>query len=226
MPRAFLHSIGIALLASSIAPASILTYSDRATWTGAVTDVVTRDFSGYTTPGTTASFNTSSGLTIAGVQFVGMWNAGANSLEVVEANGSQWWYEWGSGAVLKGDSTSTDRRIVITMPIGSYTFGVDLMTGGINASELQIRINGAETYNVTTQARPGRQFFGAVSTDVISTIEVLYPTAGIYPMLDNFSTANAGAPVSETPEAATLLLAAAGLIYIARRSRNTAPALG
>ena len=215
--------LAAATLLSGFAQAATVTYDDRAAWTSNVTDVVNRTFDGYTSPGGYADFSNSGGLTVAGVNFVGKYGTSSYFLHVVEANGSQPWYEWNSGAVLRGDSSAIDRTLIVTLPLSTFAFGMDLATGGINASDLTIRINGTTNYTVTTLNRPNLKFFGLTSTEQITLVEILFPTTNIYPMLDNFATANVGGgggTPEETPEVASLLLCATGLVWIARTGRK------
>ncbi|HUS06131.1 MAG TPA: hypothetical protein VMZ52_07545 [Bryobacteraceae bacterium] len=210
--------VGLTFIAGTCFGTTV-TFVDRATWLGASTSVTTIDFSGPAA-GTAVDYSTSSGLTVSGVQFLGIFSATGYSLSNVFANASQPWYDWGSGAILRGDdySATYTRSIRAYLPSGGATsLGVDLMTGNTNGGTYTVRVNGTTDYLVPTFARPTRAFFGISSDTPITRIDFINPV-NTYSVIDNFSFGSAAAPAAaETPEVATMLLCATGLLLISRK---------
>src|SRR5215471_4171288 len=101
--------------------ASTITYTDPAAWLAASTGVTTITFEGLAPSGGFTDYSTSSGLTQSGVQFVGM-NGLGYSLQVVDANFVSPYFNFNSGAMLRGpqyNSTNPPLSYVhVVLPTG------------------------------------------------------------------------------------------------------------
>lgn len=179
------------------------------------------------------SYSSSSGYQVDGLTFVGITTGSPTYFLYVIDTGVYSGHDYGSGDVLKGPNNATDRpdpRIQVTLPTGTTSFGVDLLTynsvtENAGPQTFGIRVDGADPLSQGTLAQPNRQFFGFTSTDSIGQVEFVLVGTGnnIYPMLDNFRYGTA-AIISETPEPGTYLLVGSGLLLagFCRRRRNSA----
>ncbi|MCP5115311.1 MAG: hypothetical protein GY953_31165 [bacterium] len=211
--------------------ATLIEYSDRASWEAATPGFANIDFD---ITSTYQSFNTAAGVTLdengiapIGVQFVGLATPGSYELTVVDPAFSSA-HDHGSGDVLKGPrflSAEPTRSIEMILPLGINSFGFDLMT--YDSLEQQpagpqtftVSVDGTEVTQVVTLLQPGRAFFGVVSDTEVGQIELVLDT-GIsgrtFPMIDNFSSGS----VTATPEAHTYLLVGSGLLLVALLRRR------
>jgi hypothetical protein len=217
--------LGCTLIAGTVS-ATTLTYSSLPAWQTDVTSMTNIDFTGAPAGGL-INYSATTPLTIAGVKFTGM-NPAAYALYLVNANASQSWYDWGSGGLLRNDlyTAGAPTSIRATLPgAGFNAVGFDLMTGNTNGSAYTIRVNGTTDYVVPTFARPTRAFFGITSDALITSVELRNPV-DTYAMVDNF-TFGTWAPAAppppasaDTPEAATMMLCASGLVLISRKWKS------
>lgn len=222
-------SLGLVLLAA-LAPASAgtITYSDRTTWSSAVTGLTNFD-GGSQTVGTATNFNTTSGLALADLQIIGF-NITTSStlydLTRVNASASQPWYQWNSGTVLRsGDKTDTNTvylRVQFTNPVSA--FGFDFGGSGGVSSSVTIAPDGLTSSTLSTNLQPNFTFFGVTSdSQTFSYVNIYINDTNRYLVLDNIaygsvSTAVVEPPPAETPEPGTLaqLALGAGLLFFAR----------
>jgi hypothetical protein len=201
--------------------ATPVTFADRSLWLSSVANPVTATFDGPP-PGQSRTYNSAAGLVIGDLRFVGYFSPTAYYLEVANPSATQPWYDWGSGAILRTDYyfPTYERRIKVDLlAAGTTAFGTDLMMGGVPGSPMTVRVNGIDTYEVETFARPGRSFFGLISETPITTVEFIHTIADSYPMIDNFSygTASIADPASAVPEPGTATLALTGIIFVIQR---------
>ena len=220
-----LVAVCVLLLAAPLS-ATIVEYADRVTWELTTPGLSTINFDDgdYDNSDTYQSYNTASGLTINGIQFIGQYSIDTYFLYVVHENISG--HDFDSGAILKGPAYQTAnayRYIQVNLPTGITSFGVDLMSVGTNQEGMSILINpGAYSTAITTGIQPGSTFFGVTSDDDITQIQFKL-TSGTsdvsLPALDDFSF-GAAADLSAVPEPGTYLMVGAGLLLIFRIGRK------
>jgi hypothetical protein len=206
--------------------ASIITYTNRATFLAATASTTTIDFSGIALATGAVGYNTSAGTTISGVQFVGTTDTSFQTA-VIDRFFCCPTYNRGQPASLAGplaNSNGPNPRTVITLPGGITAVGMDLFTvifgdsGGSQTDTVVFSVGGNQ-YSILTAVAPNRVFFGFTSDAPISTFTVK-PTR-----LDDavdlaFFTSGTGA-VSGVPEPGTAALMALGCLDIALRGRSS-----
>lgn len=245
----FVGSLAILIASPLPLSASAITYTDRTLWELSTPGFVNIDFEGITS--TFQSFNTSDGLTVNGVQFIGLALTPSSPYQLWVVNPAGTGAEdFGSGSYLKGPMFSSgvpDRQIRVNLPPNIDSFGVDLMTTGSTPQSFAIYVWSGQSpvggWSVSTV--PGnRTFFGLNAGAPITMIEFMLDTGvtyQTYPLLDNFAFGVA-APLSagtggssgeqtdpmgaEVSEGTTLLLVAAGLLVVQRLRRQPAVPLG
>ncbi len=212
-------------------PANATIFTDRPTWMASVTGLTAYDF-GLPGAGSSTSYNTSSGLLQSGLglRLVGFDpTIGGYTLAVVQANGSNPWYNWSSGAVGSSGSFTTGFSapyIRITFTNGPVTaFGIDLGENGTTPGTGAITVTpeGQTATPITTLVRPNFVFYGITSTTAFNYIDISPQTVNGYAIIDNIAYGTAGTPPDPTPEVGTLLSVASGLALLAftrRRSVN------
>jgi hypothetical protein len=209
-------------LIAGTASATTVTYTALPAWQSVVTSTTIIDFNA-TPAGASINYVPANPLTLLGVQFAGM-NPASYVLSLVNSNASLTWYDWGSGGLLRDDlyNAGAATSIRATLPGAGFTaVGFDLMTGNNNGANVTIRVNGTTDYLVPTFARPTRAFFGITSDALITSVELRNPV-DTFAMVDNFTFgtwAPAAPPpaAADTPEGATMLLCASGLVLISRK---------
>ena len=218
--------LALSLLLAAPMAASTVVY-DRAVWEAANPLFTNIDFES-SAPG---AYN--SGLTVGAVQLRGL-TGDTDTLWVADPVEYPD-YNFGSGRVVQGPyyfPTGFTREIQITLPGGVTTFGLDLMAMNSGPETYTVALSTGEQWTgIPTLASPGRAFFGVVSDVPISMAHVIISSglaAETYPVIDNVSYGVAGGTggpgPEETPEAATMLLVGAGLIFICRiRRRSEVP---
>ena len=216
--------IALGSLAAFASHASIVTYSDRTLWLGQVTGVTTAVFEDAPAGGA-INYQTSAGLTTAAMQFIGYtMTPPTYGMTMVKASGSQPWYNWGSGGLLRSESKDAAflPYIHINMPVGGVTaWGVELMTGGPTPQlSVTVQIPGETPIAVQTAANPSRVFFGFVSTTPVLSVDVIGPNVQwTYFMMDNVSHATA-VTATATPEPETWALAGIGVAFMLLGTRH------
>lgn len=190
------------------AGATALLYTDRAGWEAATMGLFTIDFEGLATPASPGYYNTPAGLTLSGVNFIGLTPPDSYYLFVEDPGGSPN-YNWASGDLLMGPGWGNEGHIEANLPAGVTSVAADLMTHTPFAATVVVSLSTGETFTIPTQSNPNRTFVGFTSSVPISYIRFT-PQAG-FPMIDNFSYGTSG-QITETPEIETLILATTGLL--------------
>ncbi len=229
-----LVAVSTALYVAGPAGATVInTYSDPTAWQGAMLSYNTINFSGFAmNPGNVVNYNTSAGLTVNGVQFVGQSGPSSYALSVINPQ-TGWGSNFGSGSVLRGPAYSTDgfnQALIVNLPAGVTAFGLDLMSQDPSALSFKIVLSTGEFFvSVGTSPWPNRAFFGLTSTVPISQIQFIMesgndPTVNpllpfSFPLMDNFSTGVAYVPPPPpppvtAPEATTMLYVATGVFLV------------
>lgn len=237
-----------ALLAASPVYGAVLgTYEDRPTWNGVTTGVVTDDFSSIGTPaGGWNTFNTSGGLTRGSINYVGVDGGSYTLLAINPTSGEN---NFGSGVLLRGADYNSfaTQYMQLTLP-DLYSVGFDLGSAFPNSVGIRIELSTGEFYIRQTQNAPTLSFWGVQTDTPISWIRLSLVSGngnnpsiatGTITLIDNVSYGTVytpppppppgggggGEPTGETPEAATMLCVAFGLVYLALK-RKQALSLG
>jgi hypothetical protein len=227
-------SIAILALAAAATPlySTTLEYSSRAAWTAAVSAITTTTFDtasgGYTPPPPDGILNiTLGGITLDGIKYQVYNGTAENAFNAINGGPAQTYYNWGSGAILQaGLYSGALAHLHMTLPGAVTAWGVDLMINGASGGTFTVQVNGgaclAATCSAPTFLHPTRAFYGMTSDTAFSIVDLYYP-ANTYGEIDNFSIATFSAgpaapeqPTGETPELATILLCATGLIGMAK----------
>lgn len=213
----------LTLAAAANLSAGTLEFSNRANWAAQVN--ILSNFSGtVTTPGGFVNYNDLTGLVLTDLQMT----ITSINLQQVNASGSQTYYDWGSGAILRsGSKTDSDTgKILVTFSSPVNAFGFNFGGSGTDASHITITPNGYTSVDVNTLARPTWNFFGIVSdTQTFSSVEISITDPNRYVMLDDIARADyspgppAEPPPSEIAEPGTLLqlLMGSGLLVLGRQ---------
>ena len=215
------------------------TYTDRASWEALTTSRTDINFSSLNlTPGGYQGYNTSSGLTLGGVQFIG-WNGSSYFLYALNPpSGAD--EDYNSGTILKGPEWYPNCYLLSVMPANITSVGFDLATVFPGARNIRIQIDGNDLGVVVTLNRPNLTFYGVQTDTPIGQIRFLVDSGTQYQtmvLLDNFAYGIAagggggggGGGPAETVEATTLLYAATGLALVIigrrrhRRSETQSP---
>jgi len=224
----------VALMAAGTAHATVLNvYTDPALWQAATTSYSLIDFEGIlNTTGTVQAYSTSSGLTLGGVQFVGVRQVGNYELLLINP-ATGWGSNFNSGSLLRGPANFADpfeQSLLINLPAGVTAFGLDLMSQDPSALSFKIVLSTGEQYtNVATQSNPTRTFFGLTADTAISQISLILEgnVVDSYALIDNFRygatyIAPPPPPPEETAELTTLMYVATGflILFVSRRMRR------
>jgi hypothetical protein len=220
--RSFVWIVPIVSVFTAVpACATTILYTNRLAWEAASTGLATIDFEGPATPGNPISDSTAAGLTISGIQFIGV-TPPDNYYLFVQDYGAT----WGSGDLLEGPNSiwipAAGAYIEARLPAGVTAVGADLMSRLPVADTFVVSLSTGESFTVATSANPNRAFVGFTSDVPITSIR-FHPGAS-YALLDNFSYGSA-VQAAEVPEADTMILGCTGLfgLLIARRLRRWAP---
>jgi hypothetical protein len=182
----------------AIAAAQPTLYTNKATWTGVAGPVNVITFEGLAPAAGYAPYDTSSGLPLSGVRFIGVSPASVqkNYLRVVDAQYLTG-FDFGSGAFLHGPPEvvgpagegGAGSGITAALPGGITALGMDVMSfvqyGSVIAVTVTTSNSAQQTFNVTAPAYPQRGFVGFVSALPILAVRVVGKTG--FPSLDNFS---------------------------------------
>jgi hypothetical protein len=187
------------LLVAGSAHAALIEFTDRAAFDAATTAQLVE---GYTAPA--GSYTEISNSTYNGIGY-------SIDTFMVDPGYSPGLYQWNTGAVLLIDSPGT----LTFAPVNA--FGADFGTILAQARSITVTINGVASL-ITTSLRPELRFFGWVSTDPITSIQL--STTSDYMILDNVTRAAlAPTPVPEPESLALLGLGMLGLALSRRRRR-------
>jgi len=214
-----------AALLLSVAPAFatvVNTYTDQASWLAASSGVQNVDFEGLAP--TNGQSGVYWGLTLDNVAFSGVQGAGGFGMVVVDTNYSKY-FNFGTNDALELPQmfTSPTPSFHIVLPDAVTSFSFNLMSASPSAIGFNVVADGSTftvpTYSYTTHT-PG--FLGATFDTPVTAIDVtplgVNPSDYSYAMLDNFSFGAAnvsqGDPVSDAPEAGTLMMIGSGLVGI------------
>jgi len=207
--------IALTLLAAP-AGATSTVYPSRSDWTAVVTNVITVPFTAQAGSSAYTEFNTSAGLTVDGVNFIGFTGEqGVYNLKVYNPAYNSL-LERGSGPSLGGGWSPG--YLLATLPAGGvYALAVDFATETKDRSVL-ITLSSGETYTLTSPANSTMKFWGITSDVAIADIK--FSAINTLTMIDNFSYGSI--PGEEAPEPMGLVLGATGLaaIWLARRMRR------
>jgi hypothetical protein len=227
------------MLAVFPAQASVLgTYTDRATWESVTSGRFDIDFESLglaqgAYSGT--AYTNASGLTIGGVNFVGVDGGGGYVLYAVNPSTGDV-QDFGSATVLKGPYYRPGAYYQATMPAGVTSLGLDLMSIFPAGATFQILLDGIDLgVIISTQSRPDRTFFGVQTDLAFSQVRIVLSSGTVFttqPLIDNFaygtvlSSGGGGGGGDETVEIATLLYVGTGVVLLAwgKRRRQSAPA--
>ncbi|MGH9613254.1 MAG: PEP-CTERM sorting domain-containing protein [Bryobacteraceae bacterium] len=222
--------VGLAV-ATPLASGSTITYTDESAWNSASMNLTTVGFEGLAPANSLNFYSTSAGLSIDGVQFVGV-DGGGYQLTVDDSGFVSPYFNWGTGATLVGPayaSANVAPYIQVTLPAGVTSLGVNLMTVSPNATSFSVTLSDGTTQSVSTFARPTQAFFGATSdapiTSATFTLVGTIPSNTTQGLLDNFmfgAVNTGGGQQGQVPETDTLLLIGTGLAGLAWMKKRAA----
>jgi len=220
MKRSILTIGLLSLAAIGQMQAITLTYDDRAEWLAQVSNLSNFD-GGTQTAGGFTNFNTSAGLITTDLQIVGfnVTTGTGYDLTRVNANGSQTWYQWGSGTILRSADKTASNTVYarITFPEAVSAFGFDFGAGGSSGvpGSVTIAPDGMTSITLNSLQQPAFAFFGVASdTQTFTFADIYINDTGRYLVLDNIAQGEyqttPETPMSETAEPATLVQLAMG----------------
>jgi hypothetical protein len=202
------------------------------------TGVVNENFDslGYT-PGQYVYHNTSAGLSLGAVTYVGVDGAAAGGYQLLAMNpGAGWGSNFNSGTLLQGPDHHANSYLMITLPGGVTSFGLDLASVEPYASNFRIELDSIDLgVIISTLTHPNLQFFG-VRTDVaFSTVKVILTSGSVTVTNGIFDNVSYGAALvggggggggedppipGETPEITSLIYLATGLGLVGWTARR------
>jgi hypothetical protein len=185
----------LSLLAANSAQAATVQFTDLTSFQANTTGITTIDFEGLAPAGSFTNYG-SGGLTTSGVSFTDS----GNYLFAVDPAYSPGLYDWGSGAVLLGNTGGT---ITATLPSGVNAVGSDIMSILGYASPFIITLSTGESFNINSLNYPDRQFVGFTSDVDITSIS--FQATGGYTELDNFRFGTAAVATASVPEPFTVI---------------------
>lgn len=212
---------------------TVITYTDLASWQNATTGDSTINFNGITAVGTQVDFsnnNTSMGLVIGGVDFEAMTSANTFDEHVLNPTAGQQYYDYGTGSILYWNpyTSGTYPYLAVTLPQAVTAVGLDIMTGGpgnifyAGLGNLTFAYSSAPTTGWSTP-----NFFGLTSDTPFTTFYLQMP-GGNTPIIGPLSYGSeqtqgggggGGGDPTDTPEVATFLMIATGLIALGKGRR-------
>jgi hypothetical protein len=208
--------IALTLLAAP-AGASPTVHPTKTDWTAAVTNIITVPFTAQAGSTAYTAYNTSDGLTVGEVNFVGFTGTPETYNLKVYNPAVEPSLERGSGPSLGGGWSPG--YLLANLPAGGvYALAVDIATE-LKGRNVLITLSSGETYSITSPTGSGMLFWGITSDVAITYIK--FSATDTLTMIDNFSYASI--PGEETPEPIGLVLGATGLaaIWLARRMRRS-----
>jgi hypothetical protein len=219
------YSFCVLLAVSVPAFCTAIVYNDKASWQTATSGISTVDFEGIAAPGdgNFTPYDTPSGVTINGVNFIG-YNPCVNcdALAVISPTlGGFYDFGFGSELLWSYFSSGSVPYLQVTLPQPVTSVGLNLMTHG-GSSSYNVALNNLNfTYSsASTNGWPNNAFFGITSDTSFTTIAFQLPSSATFviPVIDNFSYGTAGTAQqtpADTPEICTFLMIASGLIGLA-----------
>jgi hypothetical protein len=235
MKLKFRFSILSVLTGVALAPAystTITTYSSPTTWEAATSaGYQTVTFTGLAPSGGDTAYNSASGVTSLGVEFIGYNSAGVSQIEVVDSSAFSYYNDGSGDALILSASPSSNVAplpyISIVLPANVTAFSMDLWTASSPAMSYSITIAG-NTYTVPTVAGSTETFWGITSDTPLTSLQLDLPNAthssGSQALLDNFSFG--ASDLSAAPEAGTYLLIGSGLIGLVILRKRLKPGKG
>jgi hypothetical protein len=206
---------------------TITTYNSSTTWQAATSaGYQTLTFAGYTTSNAATDYYSSTGVTDAGVEFIGYSSSGSSDIQVIDTSGEFTWYNWGTGQALiqslnRPNSSSPLPYIDIVLPANVTSLGMDLYTANNQAMSYTITVAGNQ-YTVPTFAQPTLAFWGITSSTPITSLQLTLAgttyNESSEALLADF--VFGASDMSAAPEAGTYLLIGSGLIgFVVLRKR-------
>jgi hypothetical protein len=210
--------IALTLLAAPAGASPVVDlYPTRTDWTAAVTNIITVPFTLQAGSSAYTPYNTSGGLTVGDVNFVGFTGDNGVYNLTVSNPAMDASLDRGSGPSLAGGWSPNN--LLATLPAGGvFALAVDI-SSNLQGHDVAITLSSGETYTITTPTNSTMQFWGITSDVAITNIK--FSATGTFTMIDNFSYASIPGG-EETPEPIGLVLGATGLaaIWLARRMRR------
>ena len=197
-----------ALLATPAGASTMI--NNQSDWLALTSGVTTITFEGLA-PTSPTWYSTPQGLTVSGVNIVGVQEGGGNNLAVyAENNASVSW----SGNVLEGPYGPG--YVVATLPGGVTAVSTQLATWG-PGNDVLVTLNGIESFTVHAIHTP--TWVGFTSNTPITSIQ--FAATSSKPEIDNFSFGSFS-PADSVPEPDTVFLGAIGLagLWLGRRLRR------
>jgi hypothetical protein len=198
------------------AHASIIVYTDRASFTAATSSLTTIDFNGIAPANSYNAYGTGP-LTLSGVTFTGN-----GSMYIIDPG--YYGFSYGGGGFLNSDYNPPNTVMAASLPSGTTAFGTDyggLFSGGSTTFVITLSTGDTVTATTTKSVQGGSlDFVGITSTTAITSVSLAMPDSPYYNAIDNFSFGTA-APVPEPGSLTLLGVGAFGLIgYSWRRKRK------
>ena len=214
--KSIVHAVIVMILFGLLAtPAGASTMvNNKSDWLALTSGVTTITYEGLVGgfPAQYADYSTAGGLTVSGVNFVGVDENANNNLRV--------WAEYAanvswSGSVLEGPMGPG--YVLATLPNNITAVAVELMSYPTRNS-ITVTLNGAESFTVPTSN--SATWVGFTSNTPISTIR--FAATSSKPEIDNFSFGSYNSPADSVPEPDTIVLGAIGLagLWLGRRLRR------
>ena len=172
------YSLKVLLLfVAALFPAfgGVISYTDRSSWLLSSSALTTIDFQAQSSSGTATDYSTASGLTVAGVNFVGV-TPGGYGLAVTESEGSFFWP--GGFAFLMGPASVAGgpaNRISATLPANITSVGLDLMS--IYPGTITVILSSGYQFSLPLNGFGQPGFVGFTDTAPITGLDVYYSGA-------------------------------------------------
>lgn len=239
MQRIILSLSMLALTAAAPVMAGTLTFTDRTQWATLISGLSNFD-SGTQAIGTTSNFGVG-GLVFTNLQIQGVNIVSVDplntlySLTRVNANASQSYYNWNSGAVLRTDDKTATNTVFarLTFPTPVNAFGFNYGVGGCQtyfvgctpgaAASITISPNGLTPVNINTSQGNTMAFWGVLSdTQTFTFADIYINDTNRYIVLDDIAQGaySTAPPPAETAEPGTLLQIATGTVLLALARRR------
>jgi len=208
---------------------TVITFNSQSAWQTATTgDSTPIGFENLAlTPGSQQDYSTTTGLVISGVEFIGWASSTTAQLHVINPTANQQYYDYGTGSILywaaDNGVTGAYPYLEVILPQAVNAVGMNIMAGAGGVFQAGLN-NAVFTYTSgATTGWPTPNFFGLTSDTAFTTFYLQLP-GGNTPFIDNFSygseqTQGGGGDPPATPEVATFLMIATGLIALGKGRR-------